>query len=54
VGHEGQFVTIIPSYDAVIVRLGRTRYPESWAHDRFVAAVVATLRPGRDASDRPR
>jgi CubicO group peptidase (beta-lactamase class C family) len=49
VGHEGQFLTIVPSYDAVIVRLGRTRYPESWAHDRFVAAVLATLRPSRAA-----
>ena len=47
VGHEGQFLTIIPSYDAVIVRLGRTRGPDSWAHDRFIAAVVATLRPPR-------
>jgi CubicO group peptidase (beta-lactamase class C family) len=26
-GHEAQFVTIVPSRDAVIVRLGRTRYP---------------------------
>ena len=25
VGHEGQFVTIVPSYYVVIVRLGKTR-----------------------------
>jgi CubicO group peptidase (beta-lactamase class C family) len=40
VGHEGQFLTIVPSHGVVIVRLGRTRYPSSWAHDRFVAAIL--------------
>jgi hypothetical protein len=43
VGHEGQFITIVPSQDAVIVRLGRTRYPEAWDHDRFVRDVLAAL-----------
>ena len=43
VGHEGQFVTVVPSHDVVIVRLGRTRYPSVWAHDRFVAAVLKAL-----------
>jgi CubicO group peptidase (beta-lactamase class C family) len=42
-GHEAQFVTIVPSHDAVIVRLGKTRYPSAWEHDRFVAAVLAAL-----------
>jgi CubicO group peptidase (beta-lactamase class C family) len=46
VGHEGQFVTIVPSEQAVIVRLGRTRHPEAWQHDRFVAAVLAALGGG--------
>ena len=50
VGHEGQFLTIVPSHDAVIVRLGRTRHAEAWAHDRFVAAVVGALRPSLDAA----
>jgi CubicO group peptidase (beta-lactamase class C family) len=50
VGHEGQFLTIVPSYDAVIVRLGRTRHPEAWAHDRFVAAVLDALRPSPDGA----
>jgi CubicO group peptidase (beta-lactamase class C family) len=42
-GHEAQFVTIVPSHDVVIVRLGRTRYPSAWAHDRFVSAVLVAL-----------
>ena len=42
-GHEGQFITIVPSRNAVIVRLGRTRYPDAWAHDRFIAAVLTAL-----------
>jgi CubicO group peptidase (beta-lactamase class C family) len=43
VGHEGQFVTIVPSHAAVIVRLGRTRYPHAWEHDVFVRNVLAAL-----------
>ncbi len=42
-GHEGQFVTIVPSREAVIVRLGHTRYPESWDHAAFVREVLAAL-----------
>lgn len=45
VGHEAQFVTVVPSRGIVIVRLGRTRYPSAWAHDRFVAALLAALTP---------
>lgn len=53
-GHEGQFVTIVPSYDAVIVRIGRTRYPDAWDHAAFVRNVLPALEPGRrqPASDR--
>jgi hypothetical protein len=36
-------VTIVPSEQVVIVRLGRTRHPEAWQHDGFVAAVLAAL-----------
>lgn len=43
VGHEAQFVTIVPSRGVVIVRLGRTRHASAWEHDRFVAAILAAL-----------
>jgi CubicO group peptidase (beta-lactamase class C family) len=46
-GHEAQFVTIVPSHDAVIVRLGLTRYPHAWDHQAFVQGVVAALGSGR-------
>ena len=42
-GHEAQFVTIVPSRGAVIVRLGRTRYPDAWDHPAFVRDVLARL-----------
>lgn len=43
VGHEAQFVTVIPSAGLVIVRLGRTRYPDGWDHVQFVERVLAVL-----------
>jgi hypothetical protein len=43
VGHEAQFVTIVPSRQAVIVRLGLTRFSEAWAHGPFVREVLAAL-----------
>lgn len=49
VGHEGQFVTIVPSRDLVVVRLGRTRYPQAWDHPAFVRAVVAAIDVAIDA-----
>jgi CubicO group peptidase (beta-lactamase class C family) len=42
-GHEGQFVTVVPSRDLVIVRLGRTRYAGSWDQAAFVRDVLAAL-----------
>jgi CubicO group peptidase (beta-lactamase class C family) len=47
VGHEGQFLTMVPSRHTVIVRLGKTRYPQAWQHDIFVSKVLAALREGR-------
>ena len=44
-GHEGQFVTIVPSREAVIVRLGRTRYQTAWDQSAFVREVLAALDP---------
>jgi hypothetical protein len=43
VGHEGQFVTIIPSRRLVVVRLGLTRSAGAWAHDEFVSRVLHAL-----------
>jgi len=43
IGHEGQFVTIIPSRRLVLVRLGLTRSAGAWAHDEFVARVLRAL-----------
>ncbi len=43
VGHEGQFVTIIPSRRFVVVRLGLTRSAGAWAHDEFVSRVLHAL-----------
>jgi CubicO group peptidase (beta-lactamase class C family) len=43
VGHEGQFVTVIPAHDLVIVRLGLTRVAGAWDHTDFVERVLAAL-----------
>jgi CubicO group peptidase (beta-lactamase class C family) len=43
IGHEGQFVTIIPSRELVLVRLGLTRYPCAWDHQRFAYSVLEAL-----------
>jgi len=40
VGHEGQLVSIIPSRKLVVVRLGLTRNPSQWHHDRFLGMVA--------------
>lgn len=50
-GHEAQFVTIVPSRDLVIVRLGRTRYPEAWDHCAFARDVLAALDTPVDSRD---
>ena len=43
IGHEGQFITIIPSRDLVLVRLGLTRYPCAWDQQMFIHLVLAAL-----------
>lgn len=43
IGHEGQFVTILPSLSVVIVRLGKTRYAQAWDHGAFVHSVLTAL-----------
>ena len=43
-GNKGQFVTIVPGHDLVIVRTGVDPLGKRWAAHRFVAAVVEALR----------
>ena len=43
VGHEGQFVTVIPSRQLVLVRLGLSRGLHVWDHEVFVAKVLAAV-----------
>jgi CubicO group peptidase (beta-lactamase class C family) len=45
IGFGGQFITVIPSRELVLVRLGLTRYPCAWDQQRFVHLVLATLAP---------
>jgi CubicO group peptidase (beta-lactamase class C family) len=49
-GHQGQFVTIVPSRNVVIVRLGGTRHHDAWDQTAFVRDVLAAL----DRRNQPR
>ncbi|AOJ78874.1 serine hydrolase domain-containing protein [Burkholderia ubonensis] len=40
VGHEGQFVSVVPSRQLVIVRLGVSRPEAAWNHEAFLARVL--------------
>jgi len=43
-GHDGQYVTILPSQDLVIVRLGFTPdHKKHWDHQRFIKMVMEAL-----------
>ncbi|QRR08233.1 serine hydrolase [Burkholderia sp. MS455] len=47
VGHEGQFVSVVPSHQLVVVRLGLSRPESAWNHDAFLARVLdAVPAPG--------
>jgi len=45
VGHEGQFLSIVPGLRLVVLRLGLTRPPYRWDHHGFLADVVEALPP---------
>ncbi len=43
-GHEGQFVTIVPSRKTILVRLGQTFNEEkNWNHDYFVSNILKAM-----------
>jgi CubicO group peptidase (beta-lactamase class C family) len=43
IGHEGQFVSMVPSRRTVIVRLGRTRAAGGWDQSLFVRDVLSAI-----------
>jgi CubicO group peptidase (beta-lactamase class C family) len=42
-GFQGQTITVVPSRDAVIVRLGRTNDRDAWSYEAFVREVLEVL-----------
>lgn len=42
-GNKGQYVTVVPGHDLVIVRTGVNPNGVSWDHGRFVADIVAAF-----------
>ncbi|MFO0700248.1 MAG: serine hydrolase [Nitrospira sp.] len=44
VGHEGQFITVIPSHALVVVRLGMSRYMSAWQHDIFLSKLLLAVK----------
>ena len=43
IGHEGQFVSVIPSRQLVVVRLGLSRGQHVWDHDAFLTMLLAAV-----------
>ena len=46
IGHEAQFVSVIPSHELVVVRLGLSRYVSTWQHDKFLSKVLEAVKDG--------
>ncbi len=43
IGHEGQFVSVVPSRGVVAVRMGLAVYPDAWNHADFLNEVLEAL-----------
>lgn len=43
VGHEGQFVSVVPSRELVVVRMGLSRPEKAWDHETFLARLIEAL-----------
>ena len=43
IGYEGQCVSIVPSHNLVVVRLGLTRTASAWRQDRFIQRIIHAL-----------
>lgn len=44
VGHAGQFITVIPSRELVVVRLGLSRNASAWQHDIFLNKLLIAIK----------